>query len=260
MGTLAAKALARTGVETVTVANRSPDRAADLAEMLDGDARAADLDGVEAALADAHVTVTATSSSEPLLDRATLAEAGETVVIDLGQPRDAPRDPPANVAVYDIDDLEAVTASTREQRQAAAEQVETIVATEFDRLLTQFKRRQADEAIAAMYESADRLKRREVATAISRLESEGEFDEDQREVVESLADALVSRLLAAPTESLRAAAERDDWDTIQTALELFDPEFEDGSVTAGRSGDETAPAEAETAPDGEVSPAVEDGD
>ena len=110
-----------------------------------------------------------------------------------------------------------------------------------------------------MYESADRLKEREVATAVSKLEREGEFTDDQREVVESLADALVSRLLAAPTESLRAAAEQDDWETIRTAIELFDPEFADGSVAGGRSGEEAA-TNAETAPEGEAPPAVEDGD
>ena len=42
---------------------------------------------------------------------------------------------------------------------------------------------------------------------------------------ESMADALVSQLLAPPTQSLRDAAEEDDWETIHTALELFDPDF-----------------------------------
>jgi glutamyl-tRNA reductase len=40
-----------------------------------------------------------------------------------------------------------------------------------------------------------------------------------------MADSIVSQLLAAPTSSLRDAAEDDDWSTIQTALELFDPNF-----------------------------------
>jgi glutamyl-tRNA reductase len=38
-----------------------------------------------------------------------------------------------------------------------------------------------------------------------------------------MADSLVSQLLAPPTESLREAAGEDDWTTIQTAMELFDP-------------------------------------
>jgi len=45
-----------------------------------------------------------------------------------------------------------------------------------------------------------------------------------------MADALVNKLLAPPTKSLREAAAEDDWTTINTALQLFDPDFggEDG--------------------------------
>ena len=107
---------------------------------------------------------------------------------------------------------------------------------EFDRLLDSFKRQQADEAISAMYESAEMVKERELHTALSRLESQGELTDEQRETVASLADALVGQLLAAPTKSLRDAAAEDDWTTIQTALGLFDPEF---------GGDRPAPTNAE---------------
>jgi len=40
-----------------------------------------------------------------------------------------------------------------------------------------------------------------------------------------MADTLVGQLLAPPTQSLRDAAEEDDWTTINTALQLFDPDF-----------------------------------
>jgi glutamyl-tRNA reductase len=51
-------------------------------------------------------------------------------------------------------------------------------------------------------------------------------------------------LLAAPTKSLREAAAEDDWSTIRTAMELFDPDF-DASDPAGPGVD---PEEAETLP------------
>jgi glutamyl-tRNA reductase len=114
-----------------------------------------------------------------------------------------------------------------------------MVDREFDRLLEQFKRNRADDAIAAMYEGADAVKRRELDRAVSKLEAQGGLTDDQRETVESMADALVGQLLAAPTRSLRDAAEEDDWTTIQTAMRLFDPEFPD------RDDDETASAVAE---------------
>lgn len=65
------------------------------------------------------------------------------------------------------------------------------------------------------------MKTAEIQTALSKLD----LDADQQEVVESMADSIVSQLLSAPTKSLRDAAEEDDWSTIHTALQLFDPEF-----------------------------------
>jgi len=149
------------------------------------------------------------------------------------------------VSVHDLEALEAVTEATRERREDAAREVEAMIDAEFERLLAQYKRKRADEVIARMYESADRLKNREVSTAVSRLEAaDGDLSEAEREVVESMADALVNQLLAAPTKSLRDAAAEDDWSTIATALELFNPEFEDGMPFDAAPNDAT-PAESE---------------
>jgi len=153
----------------------------------------------------------------------TFADAGGTAIVDIAQPRDVPAgaDRLPTVSVYDLDALESVTAETREQRQRAAEAVGRLVDEEFDHLLAQYKRKRADRVISAMYESAERVKTAELNTAMA----QADFDTDQREVLEAMADSIVSQLLAAPTKSLRDAAEEDDWSTIQTALELFDPDF-----------------------------------
>jgi glutamyl-tRNA reductase len=83
-----------------------------------------------------------------------------------------------------------------------------------------------------MYEGAERTKERELETALTKLEAQGGLSAEQRETVEALADALVGQLLAAPTKSLRDAAQEDDWDTIHTAMGLFDPEFDGTTVDA----------------------------
>jgi len=233
MGRIAAKAFDDTDVSTLVVANRTVPNAALLADEVATEATAVSLEMAPDAAERADVLITATDSPEPILGRTALAEAGRTLVIDLAQPRDI--DPTVTdidgIDTYDIDSLEAITDETRAQRREAAENVERMIDEEFDRLLDSFKRQQADEAISAMYESAEMVKERELRTAISRLESQGELTEEQRETVASLADALVGQLLAAPTKSLRDAAAEDDWTTIQTALGLFDPDFGgEGSV------------------------------
>lgn len=229
MGTLAAHALANNGVDRLFVANRTVERAETLAEDVATDARAVGLDAIDDPLASSRVVVAAIDTREPILGDGDLADAGETLVVDLGQPRNV--DPAADdheaVVCFDLDDLESVTDATLARRRAAAEAVESMIDRELDQLLDHQKRRRADEVVAAMYESAEAIKARELETAYARLAASGDLTDDQREVVESLADALVSQLLAAPTKSLRDAAAADDWETIHTALELFDPEFGD---------------------------------
>ena len=242
MGTLAAEALARF-VERIIVANRTPERAEHVATTLDGDtdATAVGLDAVRLAVTEADVIVTATGAADPVLDEATLRNAGRTLVIDIAQPRDV--SPAAStidgVTLYDLDDIQSLTDETLSARREAAATVESMIDEELDRLMAQYKRKRADQVISAMYEGAERMKRRELQTALSKLEADGEFSEEQRAVVESMADSLVSQLLAPPTESLRDAAEQDDWSTINAAIQLFDPT----TVGAPRGLDDAAPDE-----------------
>jgi glutamyl-tRNA reductase len=227
MGTLAAEALADR-VDRVLVANRTVSRAEALADRLAADkgtdASTLTLAELPSALAAADVAVSATGGPDPVLEENALQETGETVVIDLARPRDVPPAVEARSGVtrYDLNALEGVIDDTHEQRWAAAAEVERMVETELARLLEQYKRKRADQVIGAMYESAEGIKARELRTTFSKLD---DLDDEQRDAISAMADSLVGQLLAAPTESLRDAAAEDDWTTINTALQLFDPDF-----------------------------------
>ena len=227
MATLAAEALDR-AVDRIVVANRTIPHAEHVASRLDTDASAVGLNAIAAAADEADVVVSATGSSDYVIDPQDFETAGRTYVVDIARPRDVP--PAAGdiekVSVYDLDAIESITDETRRKREGAARTVESMIDEEFEHLMSQYKRKRADEVIGAMYEGAERIKTRELRTAISKLESESGVSEAEREILESLADALVGQLLSAPTESLREAAENDDWSTIRTALELFGPAFE----------------------------------
>jgi len=228
MGTLAARTLDDTAVSEIVVANRTVPNAEFVASEIDTPSEAVPLADLPAVVPDADLVISATGSSEPVIEPRHVADAGRLVCVDIAQPRDvdpavADRD---GLTLYDIDALEDVTRRTRESREAEAREVEAIVDEELDRILRAYKRKRADDAISAMYAGADRVKAREVDRALSKLESQGELTEAQRETVEDMADALVGQLLAAPTSSLRDAAGEDDWETIRTALRLFNPEFD----------------------------------
>jgi len=252
MGTIAARALGEAGVEHVVVANRTVSHAEHLADEVAVSATAIGLDGVESVLDEATVVVTATGSDDPILAADAFDGVGSTTVIDIGQPRDVALTAADRVGVslYDLDDLESITERTRDRRREAVETVEGIVDAEEAHLRERFKRKRADRAIATMYESADRIKARELETTLSKLEEHGDLTEEQREAVESLADAVVGQLLAAPTKALRDAAGEDDWATINAALQLFDPDF----------GGERMPRDAGGPSDAEVEVPTESGE
>ncbi|TSD15126.1 glutamyl-tRNA reductase [Haloglomus irregulare] len=245
MGTLAARALAGE-VASLTVANRTPERAARLADDIDATpTEAVGLDALEEAIGAAGLVLTTTGADEPIIGTGLLADAGETFVVDLASPRDvaAPATDLDSVTVRDLDALETVTNRTQEARAEAAERVERMVAEELDHLLSQYKRKRADQIIGAMYEGAERVKSREVEKAITTMETDG-LSADQTAAVESMADALVNQLLSAPTKSIREAAETGDWTTINSALELFGPGMQvDPDEVAGEFLDDADPDE-----------------
>lgn len=232
MGTIAAQALAPE-VEQLRLANRTVSHADHLAQSVDGAIDAVGLSEISTVLGNCDVVVSATASEQPIIDRSMLqGEMGGLLLIDIAQPRDIDPDVASLPALdlYDLGSLESITAQTHTTRETAAERVDEMIDQELERLLSQYKRKRADAVIATMYEEADRIKQREITTAVSQLEgSEDELTDEQREIIESLADTLVGQLLSAPTKSLRNAAERDDWSTINTALQLFDPQFDGDS-------------------------------
>ena len=247
MGTLAARALADAGAARVFVANRTLSAAEHVAAEVDAPAEAVPLSALDRTLRRATVVVTATDAEGHVLDATDFAHEDVALCIDLAQPRDVAPAAETTVDLRDIDDLEAVTAQARERRAAEVREVEALIDEELDRLLEQFKRDRADEAVSAMYEAAERTKRRELEEAVTKLEAQGGLTDEQRETVAALADSLVGQLLAAPTKSLREAAAEDDWNTIHTAMQLFDPEFDTvpegvGGPSAGVDGEEGPPA------------------
>ncbi|WP_182013914.1 glutamyl-tRNA reductase [Haloquadratum walsbyi] len=227
MGSLVAESLASTNISEVVIANRTIENAESIAETINSPAYAVSLDSLTEVITEASIIMTATGYGKYLIEPTDIDGAGETFIIDLAQPRNVH---PAtadieNAIVQDIDALESITKETEASRQAAAREVDAMIDEEFDRLLESYKRQRADEAISEMYEAAEHVKRREVETALEKLEKQGTLTDNQRETVSSMADTLINQLLAAPTKSLRDAAAEDDWTTIQTAMTLFDPNF-----------------------------------
>jgi glutamyl-tRNA reductase len=77
----------------------------------------------------------------------------------------------------------------------------------------------AEDVATAIYEDAERIKRREVKEALGKLDECGELSDAQRDVVEGMAAAIVDQLLAAPITRIQRGG---DGSTLDTVVRLFD--------------------------------------
>jgi glutamyl-tRNA reductase len=225
VGEAAARSLVARGAELAFVANRSRDRADQLAARLGGTA----IPLTEAAeeLRSADVVVSSTGSSGAVLSRDEVAgvlrarKGRPLFLIDLAVPRDL--DPAIadldGCYLYDIDDLEAVVAETLAGRRREAERAERIVAEEAERFREWHASLDVVPAIASLRARAEEIRRAELRRAEARL---GRLTEAERTVVEAVTSQIVNKLLHLPTVRMKeAAAAADGVLYAETVRHLF---------------------------------------
>jgi glutamyl-tRNA reductase len=203
----AARNLVSRGAAISAVANRSVERAEELAGRFG--ARAVSLAQARDELAESDVVVSSTSAGGFVLDRAGVqatlaARRGRPLfLIDLAVPRDL--DPGIHELpgcyLYDIDDLQAVVAESLAGRRTEAARAEEIVAAEAERFRAWQASLDVVPAIASLRARAEEIRARELARA--RL---GGLSEQDRRAVESLTSQIVSKLLHLPTVRMKEAA------------------------------------------------------
>ncbi|MFB6206287.1 MAG: glutamyl-tRNA reductase [Haloglomus sp.] len=229
MGRMISRSLTGTGTAELVVANRTPQRAARL--VADIESMTTDAVGLEAIpdlLGEVDVVITATGSEDFVIRPTHVDTEQDGVIIDIAQPRDVDPVVAARTgwALHDISALESITSETHERRRQAADRVETLVDTEYQRLREQYKQHRVEEVVSTIHSEADTVKTQHVETVLSKLEANGGVTAEQEAIISSFADALLSDLLAPPTQGLKHAAIHDDWATIRAAVQLFDPMFD----------------------------------
>jgi glutamyl-tRNA reductase len=195
------------------VVNRSVERAERLASSLG--ARAVGLQDVAPALDGADVVVSSTSSPGFVLTMEALGPAlrarrGKPVLfIDLAVPRDV--DPALasidGCFVYDVDDLEAVVATSLDGRRAEAVAAERIVAAEAERFHAWQASLAVVPAIASLRAQAEEIRVSELARVEARL---GRLTESERALVDTVTAQIVNKLLHLPTIRMKEAAVTPD--------------------------------------------------
>jgi glutamyl-tRNA reductase len=206
---LTARALSEQGAGTIFVANRHADRAISLAQQFGGSV--VGLDKLPEQLVHADIVLSSTASPHPILGRDELElvmeqrdgqGAGPLLIIDIAVPRDV--DPACGeldgVNLYDIDDLQAVSARNLSLRAQETPHALEIVEEEIQRFARWLGQLDALPTISALRSHGDDIVQQVLAENSGRWESASGRDLAR---VEAIARAVMSRLLHEPTIRLR---------------------------------------------------------
>ena len=201
-----AQALADQGVTTIFIANRNADRARALADRFGG--AVGSLDQLPDRLLEADIVVASTSSPHSLIgaEELELVMQGRNrrplVLIDIAVPRDIEPEcaEVEGVALYDIDDLQAVVMRNLEVRASERANAEAVVEEEIQRFARWMAQLDVVPTITALREHGTGIVDQVLAENAGRWESASARDLAR---IEAVARAVMQRLLHEPTLRLK---------------------------------------------------------
>ncbi|MEW6775896.1 MAG: glutamyl-tRNA reductase [Bdellovibrionota bacterium] len=230
MAELAAQHLVSSGIARMSIANRTAERAADLASRFGG--YAVGWDAVDEELAKTDIVISSAAAPHFLFrkDRleTTMRERKYRPLffVDLGVPRNV--EPTVGEIegcyVYDLDDLEAVVEENRKARLAEAEKAERIVEEETMEFFTFLNSLNVVPTIVAIQNRAEEFRKAELAKALGDFSTLSKADQER---LDYLTRALVKKILHSPITALKEAERSGEGeDVASTARKLFGVESE----------------------------------
>ncbi len=227
MSEVTAKHLQARGAPAVLVANRTHEKAIQLAEQFGGTAK--HFDELPQALLSADIVVCSTAAPHPVVTRTLIKDAmrgrhnRELFLIDIAVPRDV--EPSVgdldNVYLYNIDDLNHLVAGAREARSGEVQRAREII----DEAVVEFLRWQHSLEVAplvvAVRDKLSALRLAELARLRSRLP--GLSDKEWRSV-EAAMESLTNKIAHPATVTIKLSAQSGGdpgaVDTIRRAFGL----------------------------------------
>lgn len=227
MSELTAKHLVSQGVARVLVANRTYERAVELAEKFGGDPIPYE-ELFNRMASSVDIVISSTAATQYVITRNEVSRAlkkakrrGPLFLIDIAVPRDI--DPAVNdladVYLYDIDELNGVVSANLEERMVEAERAEVIIAEEMAAFERWIESMEVVPTVAAIRAKAESVRQAELEKAFKRL---GGLSEKELETVDALTASIVNKMLHGPTQRLKqVAGEKDGYTYVETARYLY---------------------------------------
>ncbi|MGZ4710805.1 MAG: glutamyl-tRNA reductase, partial [Acidimicrobiales bacterium] len=226
MGEGMVRALATAGVDDIRIANRTWERAVDLADGLVADGlagRAVRLADLNESLAEVDLLLTSTGAHSIMLEHGDLsrvmkARAGRPLlIVDVAVPRDV--DPSSadleGVTLLDMDDLRAFADAGMAERRLEVAAVQRMLDAELERFIAVSTAREVAPLVSSLHERGESVRTAELDRYRARL---GELDARQVDAVEALTRGIVAKLLHDPTVGLKDAAGTPRGERLAEAL------------------------------------------
>ena len=225
---LAATYFAAQRPQALVVANRTLARGEEFAERFAASAIA--LAELPARLAEFDIVITGTASTLPILGKGLVERAlkarrhSPMFIVDFAVPRDVEAEVAEleDVFLYTLDDLGTIVQEGAENRRAAVDEAEAIVASQVGAYREWQETRAAAPAIVELRRRADQYRESELAKAKTRLAR----GEDPAQVIEALARGLANKFLHHPSQALSRAGE-EEREELERAIEALYPGIEE---------------------------------
>ena len=209
--------------KSLTIANRTVERAEQLAQRFNG--KAIRLGELPDQLANYDVVVSCTASSLPIIglgmvERAIKARRRKPIfMVDLAVPRDIETEVSRlnDVFLYTVDDLGTAVQIGIENRQSAVAQAESIIDTRVQAFMNWVDSRAVVPLIQNLHESSEQMRQAELDRA-RKLLAKGE---DIEAVLEALSKGLTAKFLHGPQQALHAADADERARLAQLLPQLF---------------------------------------
>ncbi len=209
MAELAMEALRKRGVNHILVVNRTLERAHAIAERWN--AESTTFENLDAALISADILISSTGAPHTILSAEMVKHSMQVraqrplVLIDIAVPRDI--DPDAahipHVKLYDIDNLNEKLEGALAERMAEVPQVKSILEEEVSEFEEYLKSLEMIPIIADIRQQAETIRQKMLEKTLRHLP---DLTDAERVRIEAMTEALVKKILQAPTHRLRAEA------------------------------------------------------
>ncbi|MDP4095680.1 glutamyl-tRNA reductase [Paenibacillus sp. P96] len=225
MSELTVKHLYAGGAAEVIVANRTLQKAQELAAKFKG--TPCTIDQAAERLADVDIVISSTGADSYVLDSATVRQqmkrrqSRPLFMIDIAVPRDI--DPTVgevdNVFLYDIDDLEGIVESNLEMRRAEAAKIEVMIEAEMEQFYQWLKTLGVRPVIRALQEKASSIHEETLNSLFNRLP---DLDERQRKIISKLTKSMLNQMVHDPINRIKEmAVEKQGNEALEVFSEIF---------------------------------------